>query len=93
MPKGLCFRCEHRARFLEMGDRPRYECGNVESCMHGCYMYLPVKPVILKQDEDDNRPQFGPVWFSSRSRYVGLPNMKLSLKHSDSGNLLYWDLL
>jgi len=24
--KGLCFRCEHRANFLETGRRPRFEC-------------------------------------------------------------------
>ncbi len=89
--KGLCFRCEHRANFLETGRQPRYECGNIEQCNYGCYMYQPVKPVILAiQDGYEGRPQFGPAMISARSRYAGEPDMHLNAVHVDSGAVLFW---
>lgn len=62
-PIGLCWRCEHRIRFLESGGKwhPRCECGTVyqkekdgEKIIdghnsHACYMYKPVKPVTLEK--------------------------------------------
>lgn len=54
--EGLCFRCEHRALFLENGHRPRCECGDIESNKMGCYMYRPVRPVTLGKKSDDPRP-------------------------------------
>jgi hypothetical protein len=51
---GLCFRCEHRARFLEdrSGEppRPRYQCGETTRAVCSCYMYEPVAPLILVAD-------------------------------------------
>ncbi len=52
----LCYRCEHRAQFLEEGRRPRHECGNVESSVMGCYMFKPTKPITIKPREGDDRP-------------------------------------
>ena len=52
---GLCHRCEHRALFYETGMRPRYECGSGDA-VTGCYMYNPVKPMIVKKREKDPRP-------------------------------------
>jgi hypothetical protein len=63
----LCFRCEHRAQFLENGSQPRYECGQVKDSKSGCYMFKPCKPVLVKSDKDDPRPQYGPPMISSRS--------------------------
>jgi len=54
----LCYRCEHRVNFLENKIASRCECGTIESSVCGCYMYEPVKPVVLKKNEDDTRPQF-----------------------------------
>lgn len=88
--KGLCFRCESRALFLETGRRPRFECGDIEQCNHGCYMYKPVKPVILAKVTGDVRPQFGPSFISARSRYAGKPKMVLNVREVDEGNVLYW---
>ena len=50
----LCYRCEHRAEFLcnKGKRRPRHECGVIDTSKYSCYMYQPVKPVILKRDID-----------------------------------------
>lgn len=57
---GLCWRCEHRARFNEMGGkwRPRCECGDVHTAYCGCYMYAPVVPFVLRRRRGDTR-KFG----------------------------------
>lgn len=57
----LCFRCEHRAFYLEQlkkgkENAPRFECSQIESCVYGCYMFRPVKPIVIKQRHGDNRP-------------------------------------
>jgi len=51
----LCFRCEHRAKYLEAtsrGDkyapRPRSECGDINSSKIGCYMFEPCHPVVTE---------------------------------------------
>ena len=54
---GLCHRCDRRAGFHEKGIRPRYECGTGMSVM-SCYMYEPVKPVVLRRTKHDLR-RFG----------------------------------
>lgn len=81
---GLCFRCEHRARFFENGRAPRCECGDINSSKYGCYMYRPVSPVILKRDENDSRPQFGPAFISSRSYYDGIFETKNQIINIDN---------
>ena len=56
----LCYRCEYRAQFLETGRRPRFECGEIEKSKYVCYMYRPVKPIVLKRSDaakDDPRPE------------------------------------
>ena len=87
----LCYRCEYRAQFLETGNRPRYECGEIEKSKHGCYMYRPIKPVVLQRDMDDERPQFGPWFFSSHSYFVRIADeMKLNIKQTEEGSTIYW---
>jgi hypothetical protein len=88
--KGLCFRCDHRAKFLEFGWRPRYECGEPEKCVGGCYMYKPTCPVVLGKDPDDERPQFSAPIISARSRFVEVADMELAVKVCDTGSVLYW---
>ena len=87
---GLCYRCEHRAKFLETGIQPRCECGEINKAVYGCYMYKPVKPVVLLPDEDDDRPQFGPVFIAARSYYGGVADMELDLMEQGKGAVLYW---
>jgi hypothetical protein len=88
--KGLCFRCEHRARFFESGSRPRYECGDTDMCVSGCYMYKPVCPVVLAKADGDERSQFDAPMISARSRFVEVADMELAAKICDSGSVLYW---
>jgi hypothetical protein len=64
---GMCFRCEHRARFLETKTwQPRAECGDVDKSKHSCYMYKPVEPVILQVQKGDKRPVGGPALIAAR---------------------------
>lgn len=89
--KGLCFRCEHRASFNENGSRPRYECGVVNSAVCSCYMYMPVKPVITKVlDKNDKRPRFAGV-LSTRETMVGIvDDFVLDVVESTGEAILYW---
>ncbi len=65
---GLCFRCQHRVDFLELDHAPRYECGQIKSAVHSCYMFRPPDPLILRQsDPKDPRPLLGPAMIASRA--------------------------
>jgi len=85
----LCFRCEHRALFLESGYRPRFECGEVNHSNYVCYMYRPVIPCILKKHDGDKRPQFAGYMLSARSISAGLPNVEHRYKKLNSGVCVY----
>lgn len=89
---GLCFRCEHRALYFESGriHRPRHECGDVETSKFSCYMYQPVKPVVLAKMAGDRRPQFAGFMISARSKCVRIPDLMLDLKKYRDGALIYW---
>jgi len=69
---GLCFRCEHRAEFLENGFRPRFECGMEKTATSGCYMFMPCKPVAVAPNDGEERPIFGPWMIAGRVRAQGL---------------------
>lgn len=87
---GLCYRCEYRAQHLETGHGPRAQCGD-KGAVGSCYMYNPVKPLILVKDPDPlNRPQFSGTMFSSRSHSGGLSDCKLNLEPGKVGSVLYW---
>lgn len=89
--RGLCFRCDHRAQYLEDGEKPRLECGLIRTTKMACYMYQPVKPVMLsKLDDDDSRLRFRGPMFSSRERYAGIPNMELAATIDGELVTLYW---
>ena len=67
---GLCYRCEHRAKYWETGHAPRMECGSDEMSVGGCYMYQPVRPVIVKQqNSEDPRPIFFLPMIAGRVRF------------------------
>jgi len=59
---GLCYRCEHRASYLESGSAPRYECKQDSQSICVCYCYTPVKPCILKY------PDYGDTEYDKRNR-------------------------
>jgi len=99
----LCNRCEHRAVFIEKSQRqkidksvhvprPRFQCGNTEMSLIGCYMYRPVRPVVfIKSDPDDPRPLFGPAILSSRFRAIRIAqNIELMKFSTEEQHYLYW---
>lgn len=87
---GLCYRCEHRAKFLETGVRPRYECGEPEKSKYACYMYRPVVPMMLAPEEDDKRPIVGPAFLTCRSEAVKPADMQLIVSRHKDGFVMHW---
>lgn len=94
--QALCYRCEHRARYLEAGRRPRCECGMTDTAKYSCYMYKPVRPVVLsKTDPADPRPPAGPWGYSARSRYVRQLRHEeghYAMEHVDGGYVFIYKL-
>lgn len=88
--KGLCFRCEWRARFLEEKRQPRFECGMIESSVMGCYMFQPVKPICIKPREGDNRPLSLNILSCRVERSDNEPNLQLSDTQNENDTLIYW---
>lgn len=94
----MCFRCQHRVDCLEGASAPRCECDDFEHSKYTCYMFIPIKPVVLtKLDPSDKRPQFGPWTVAARSRYVGEvteEEFELALKQGNKteakGTIVYW---
>ena len=74
----LCFRCEHRAKYLtakSKGEvycpRPRMECGDINTSKYICYMFKPCFPIITKpSNSNDKRPRFAGAMLSSREEVV-----------------------
>ena len=90
MTKGLCYRCEFRAQFHELGHAPRMECGEATKAVHSCYQFNPVKPLILIKNAYDERPQFAGAMLSARSRSGGVPDLRLSVGQAKEGVTPYW---
>lgn len=91
--KGLCFRCEHRARFLEVQNGPRCECGDVKLAVYSCYMYQPVVPFVLEANEGDDRPIGAPWMVAPRCHAIEVyKDCTLKLRMLKKGFLLYWDI-
>ena len=88
--QGLCFRCEYRARYLEEGSGPRFECKVLEMSVVGCYMFQPVRPICIKPREGDNRPLLL-NYFSARVERVDVsPELELRGEETKEGILVYW---
>ena len=101
---GLCHRCEHRAKWNEdQTHRPRYECGAVTavqdlkgiwtvraSSVHACYMYEPVKPLVLKPNDGDKRPPMMGWMLAARSHAVGLPTAVRSMVCNGTQFVTFW---
>ena len=74
---GLCFRCEHRAKYLELlhahdyAFGPRCECKDPTYSAYSCYMFKPCKPVVTAPtNANDERPRFAGAMLSSREEFV-----------------------
>ena len=74
----MCFRCEHRARYLsdlsnhkKCCHRPRHECGDIETSKYICYMFTPCLPIITTPNNPkDIRPRLSSPMLSARERGV-----------------------
>lgn len=73
MASSLCYRCEHRACFLEKGHGPRCECQEPSRAVCSCYMYMPVIPVITEANKGDKRPIAAGWMISAREHPVEVP--------------------
>lgn len=87
---GLCHRCEHRAEFLETGMGSRYECGQTFA-VGSCYMYAPVRGVVLVRDKGDRRPLGGPTMIASRAHAVALAPGSYVLRKVRNGYAVYFE--
>ena len=86
----LCFRCEHRAMFLETERRPRMECGDVAKSVSGCYMYRPPRPVVISPREGEERPIFIAPAFAGRAKFVCIADGEYVLKQQAGGFVPYF---
>ena len=87
---GLCFRCEHRAVFLETGYHPRFECGMEKMASSGCYMFMPCKPVAVTPNPGEKRPMFGPWMIAGRLHALGLVDAeRIRLRLIDVGGPVF----
>ena len=88
----LCFRCHHRAQFLETGGqwRPRYQCGEIKKAVVSCYMYRPPRPLVMKPEDGDQRPLGGPAMISARMRALGESNGEWQLRKVLGGWVMEW---
>ena len=83
---GLCFRCENRSMFLETGHGPRLECKQAGT-VHGCYCFMPTKPIAVGPIEGEKRPIFGPWMLAGRIQSHGLvADERIRLKLIDLGD-------
>ena len=90
--KGLCYRCEYRAQYLETGRRPRYECGLIEESKYSCYMFIPVKPLLIEKNEGEDRPITLDI-LSGRFHVVDKePNVELVITTERKYILPIWEL-
>jgi len=80
--RGLCYRCEYRAQYHEEKHAPRFQCSAVDRAVFACYMYQPVKPVVLSNMPDEDRdPIYLPAMLRGRSQHDGVPdNVSLSCR-------------
>lgn len=90
--KGLCYRCEYRARFYEEGHGPRYECQQADMAVCSCYMYKPVTPVVLKLNDNEKRSRYGEVgaMLSGRSHQEGTADPQYKMKELEDGKYVLY---
>ena len=91
----LCFRCEHRAKYLEEYTvnknvyAPRAECYQTGQCVISCYLFQPVKPISIKPIDGDVRPLSLNI-LSCRIKRVDAPELELTTKQTGESYIVYW---
>ena len=86
----ICICFAYRAKYLEEGSGPRFECSVPTSSIVGCYMFQPIKPIVIKPREGDNRP-LSLNYFSARvERVDASPELELKGEETENGMLVYW---
>ena len=87
----LCWRCQNRVNFIEYHARPRNECGLVHMSVESCYMFQPVKPIVVEKSfKDDTRPISGSMMGSRMSMSKRQPALKAKLWTVGKQILLGW---
>lgn len=97
---GLCYRCEHRAEYLERGHAPKVECKDIENSKYICYSYKPVKPCVLAYpdfggtDYDKLNKNRSPIggYMGARMECVGLADVELEANEEDGNWIFTWIL-
>lgn len=89
---GLCHRCEHRARAMEGNGALRHECGQSGQSVVSCYAYQPVRPVVLRRNENDERLLNAPTALRGRSHFAGLLEGRIGYNYNELRQemRLYW---
>jgi hypothetical protein len=90
---GLCHRCEYRARHLEDGSGPRYECKQAGQAVYSCYMYSPVAPLVTVRDKGDRRghPATTGHAFSARIHALGIAECSPRVTPLKKGVVAWWE--
>ena len=107
----LCYRCQHRLEYIEStkyewidgkrvikkeGRRPRMECGNINTSNYACYMFQPIKPIVIEMvDSEKNlkikRSPFDSPFFAARSKFIReVKTDKLRAVTTKDGYFLEW---
>jgi len=102
---GLCFRCEHRAKYMEKWleagkaayiPAPRIQCNNHEMSVGSCYAFRPVEPIVVDRAESEKRlngkkrPVLGPEMLSARVEAIGPVKAALKARKMRKGWALWW---
>lgn len=86
-PYGLCHRCEHRAAARETGHGPRIQCAD-EDTRVACYMYQPVRPLVLIAIDGEDRPITARV--AGRAHAKGLMSGAMVRRIKLDGSVVQW---
>ena len=86
---GLCWRCEHRATFHDIGFGPRHECSQTEMAVHSCYMYRPTKPLVIAPNKGDRRP-LAPAMLACRTHAIRVAEGEYVARKDKGGVLVYF---
>ena len=83
----LCYRCEHRAVGMEEGRGPRHECWH-DGAKVSCYMYKPVRPLVL--EADDERDITLPPMLAGRAHSTRLMPGECVERVNEDGSVMRW---
>lgn len=89
----LCYRCQRRVDWLEMGKGFRCECQDTKTGVFSCYGFVPIRPVIIKRNDGDARPFPTSTLFSARVHIDReVDEAEMSVRKVKSGLVLMYEL-